>query len=164
MGLWTPIKRQKQVKDIFISYYGQYFEAGIQFEKRLDVRPDTLVYNRKEDPYIFDQAKGKVPEYFTVYFDNVYICGFGADEPQAKIDKEFWTGMRDAYKANKIRLNMGLAKQLQDEQAQAIKEAELEAKKKLDSLPSSTPVQKLAKEAVRKIANAKKGRKSPVTA
>lgn len=160
MDLFQAIKRQKQVKEIFVSHYGGYFDSGIKFSERVDVRPDTLVYNRKEDPYVFDQHKGKVPEYFTVYFDNVYICGFGADEPQAKIDVEFWKGMRDAYKSNKIRLQIGLAQQLKEEQDKQIKDALAEANNKIESLPENTPTQKLAKEAIRRVKRAKSN-KSP---
>lgn len=160
MDVWTPLKRQKEVKEIFVGYYGQYFASEIDFSKRIDVRPDTLVYNHKEDPYVFDQAKGKVPEYYTVYFDDVYICGFGADQSQAKIDAEFWKGMRNAYRDNKIRLQKGLARQMKEEQERQIKDAVAAANKKIDDLPEYTPTQKLAKEAVRRVKNAKNN-KSP---
>lgn len=161
MDLWTPLNQQKKVKEIFIRYYGQYFSSDVGFDKRIDVRPDTLVYNR-EDRYVWDQSKGKVPNYYTVYFDDVYICGFGEDEPQQKIDLEFWKGMQKAYKADKIRLNKGLAQQIKDERDKQIKDAVAEANKKLDDLPEVTPVQKLAKEAVRRVKNAKNN-KPPIT-
>lgn len=154
MDLWTPLKKQKQVTDIFISHYGGYFSKDVDFANRIDVRPDTLVYNR-EDRYVWDQAKGNVPDYYTVYFDDVYICGFGEDEPQAKIDLEFWKGLKKAYETNKIRLNKGLAQQMKEEQEKQIKDAIAESNKRVDSLPEYTPVQKMAKEAVRRVKNAK---------
>lgn len=163
MAFWNPLRRQKEVKEIFVSHYGQYFDPQVEFEKRIDVRPDTLIYNHREDPYVFDQMKEKVPLYFTVYFDDVYICGFGEDQKQAEIDHAFWKGMRDAYSADKIRLNKGLAKQIREEREQAIKMAKLEADKKVDSLPDYTPTQKLAKEAIRRVKNAKNGKSSTPT-
>lgn len=163
MSLWTPLKRQQEVKDIFIGYYGQFFDKEVDFEHRVDVRPDTLVYNHKEDPYVFDQMKGKVPEYFTVYFDNVYICGFGADRDQAYLDKAFWSGLRDAYKSNKIRLNKGLAQKMQAEYDEQIKAAKAESDRIVNELPEATPVQKMAKEVIKGVKNAKKDRKPVVT-
>lgn len=161
MDLWTPLKKQKQVTDIFISHYGGYFAKEVDFGNRIDVRPDTLVYNR-EDRYVWDQSKGKVPDYYTVYFDNVYICGFGEDEPQAKIDLEFWRGLQKAYKSDKIRLNKGLARQIQEDRERQIKEAAAEVNKKINDLPESTKVQKLAKEAIRRVKNAKNNKPSPI--
>ena len=162
MDLWTPLNQQKKVKEIFIRHYGQYFSKEVDFDKRVDVRPDTLVYNR-DDRYVWDQSKGKVPNYYTVYFDDVYICGFGEDEPQAKLDLEFWRGLKKAYETDKIRLNKGLAQKMKDEQERQIKDAIAEGNKKIDDLPEHTQVQKLAKEAVRRVKNAKNN-KSPVTA
>lgn len=161
MDLWTPLRKQKQVTDIFVRHYGGFFSSDVEFDKRVDVRPDTLVYNR-EDRYVWDQSKGKVPDYYTVYFDNVYICGFGEDEPQAKLDLEFWRGLKKAYETNKIRLNKGLAQQMKDEQEKQIQDAIKEGNKKIDDLPEYTPVQKLAKEAVRRVKNAKNNKPSPI--
>lgn len=176
MDLWTPHRRQKEVKDIFVSHCVGLLAGSLNLSpqdmkladlpSRFDVFPDTLIYNRNEDPYVFDQAKGKVPEYFTVYFDGVYICGFGTDEPQERIDFQFWKGISEAYKSNKIRFNKGLAEKMRLEQEQQILEAKLETDKRIDALPESTPTQKMAKQVIRKVKNGRlqKKNKSSTTA
>lgn len=162
MDIWTPLKRQKEVKDTFVKHYSSSLAHSlslppedfkkVDFENRLDVIPDTLMYNR-EDPYVWGQDRGKLAEYFTVYFDGVFICGFDTNTPQAKLDRDFWKGIRDAYKSQKIRFNKGLAEKLKKEQDDQIKQAKLEADKRLAALPESTPVQRMAKEVIRKVKN-----------
>lgn len=93
------------VKDKLISELGKSFDPKINFDKRIKVLSDLTIFKPKEDIYVWKQKRGDLPEYFTVYFDGEYICGFDANQPLEKAILEFWKGFKQAYEVGKVRLN-----------------------------------------------------------
>jgi len=93
------------VKDRLISELGKSFDPKIKFGDRVKVLSDLTIFKPKEDISVWRQKRGELPEYFTVYFDDEYICGFDATQPVEKAVLEFWKGFKEAYQASKIRLN-----------------------------------------------------------
>lgn len=92
------------IKDKLISELGKSFDPKINFNKRINVLSDLTIFKPKEDISVWRQKRGDLPEYFTVYFDGEYICGFDANQPVEKAILEFWKGFKEAYKSAKIRL------------------------------------------------------------
>lgn len=126
------------VKDQLIREIGKSFDPKLSFDKRIRVMSDLLMFKAKEDISVWKQKRGELPEYFTVYFDNEYICGFDANQPLEKATLYFWKGFKEAYKKNKIRLTPKAE----------IKEVKKEKRK------ATTPVEKMATQIVEKL-NAK---------
>jgi hypothetical protein len=50
------------------------------------------MFRPKDDISVWKQQKGLAPEYFTVYFDDEYICGFDASQSIDYAILEFWKG------------------------------------------------------------------------
>jgi len=93
------------VKDQLIKELSGSFEPKIKFDTRLRVMSDLLMFNPKEDLSIWNQHKGITPEYFTVYFDGEYICGFDSKQSVERAILDFWRGFKEAYKDGKIHLD-----------------------------------------------------------
>lgn len=98
---------------------------------------DLLMFNPKEDKSVWKQKRGDLPEYFTVYFDDEYICGFDANKPVERAVLEFWKGFKQAYQEKKIRLNP--------------KPELIEIKAEKKKPKATTPVEKMALEVVEKL-------------
>lgn len=93
------------VKDRLLSELSKSFDSKIKFEKRIRVMSDLMLFKPMEDKSVWLQKKGMMPEYFTVYFDGEYICGFDANQSAERAVLEFWKGFKQAYMDGKIRLS-----------------------------------------------------------
>lgn len=125
------------VKDKLVHELNDSFEAKVNFRERVRVMSDLLAYNYKEDKSVWQQKQGLAPEYFTVYFDDEYICGFDDRTPVKKAVLEFWKGFKQAYKDGKVRLNP------------KVKEEVVKVKKK--SIKATTPTEKMAAQITRRL-------------
>lgn len=125
------------VKDQLLRELSGSFDPKLNFDKRIRVMSDLLMFNPKEDKSVWKQKRGDTPEYFTVYFDNEYICGFDANQPASHAVLLFWKGFKQAYQEKKIRLNPKLE----------MTEVKVEKKKP----KATTPVEKMALEVVERL-------------
>jgi len=94
-----------KIKDKLITELSKSFDPKVNFDKRLRVSSDLQVFNFKEDKSVWKQKRGLLPEYFTVYFDDEYICGFDDTQTIEWVVLQFWKGFKHAYESGKIRLN-----------------------------------------------------------
>lgn len=93
------------VKDKLIRELSNSFDPKIKFDKRVMVLSDLMMFRPKEDKGVWKQKRGDTPEYFTVYFDGEYICGFDVSQSVERAVLEFWRGFKQAYSNGKIKLN-----------------------------------------------------------
>lgn len=126
------------VKDRLISELGKSFDPKINFDKRIRVLSDLLIFKPGEDKSVWKQKTGELPEYFTVYFDEEYICGFNANDSIGYATLEFWKGFRQAYIDGKIHLDPNY------------KEPEVKAPAK-KKRKATTPEEKMAEEVVKRL-------------
>ncbi len=94
-----------KVKDQLLLELSKHFEPKIKFDKRITVLSDLTMFKPMEDKSVWLQKQGQLPEYFTVYFDGEYICGFDATQSVDYALLQFWKGFKQAYQDGKIRLN-----------------------------------------------------------
>jgi len=93
------------VKDQLIRELSSSFEPKIKFDSRIKVMSDLLMFRANEDVSVWRQKQGLVPEYFTVYFDDEYICGFDSSRSVKHAVLQFWQGFQKAYQDGKIHLD-----------------------------------------------------------
>ena len=125
------------VKDQLIRELSNSFEPKIKFDKRIKVLSDLNVFRPKEDVSVWKQSKGILPEYFVVYFDDEYICGFDASRSVSYAKLEFWKGFHVAYKQGKIYLDPNYKPEV--------------VKKEKKKIKATTPTEKLAVEVIKKL-------------
>lgn len=123
------------VKDELIRKLSKSFEPKIKFDRRIRVVSDLLMFRPKDDISVWKQLKGQAPEYFTVYFDDEYICGFDASQSIDYAILEFWRGFKKQYANGTIHLN-----------PKPIEEAPIIQPKKKPK--ATTPIEKMAVEVV----------------
>jgi len=151
------------IKDAFKAEILTSFHPSLKMDERIVIIADVEMFNPKEDKYIFAQKKGDAPLCFQVYLDGVFISLFYDRNPklsQELVQKAavlaFWKGLHQAYKDGRVHLvSPQLRADIEQQEktdALAVKEKQ---KKKINSLPESTPVQKMAKQIVKNVA--KKG-------
>lgn len=124
----------------------------IELRQRITVKLDTDQFNYKEDESVWLQKREKAPFVCEVYFDDCWCCDLHQTDSHHKLIEKFFKGFEKGYDSGKIRLNRFLA-EIQD--AQETKDKKDAEKKALDSLPSSTPEEKIAKEIVTEIVQEK---------
>lgn len=134
---------QLTIKDHLIRELSKHFDSKIQFEKRIRVLSDLDVF-LPEDKYIWEQKKDRTAEYFQVYFDDQYICGFDEETPSKVGVALFWKGFTEAYKDKKVRLTPPWMRVEE-------KPKEETEKDRLKKIKPKTPEQKMAKAAVEKL-------------
>lgn len=123
------------VKDKLIQEIGNSFDPKVNFNKRIRVMSDLIAFNYKEDKSVWKQKKGLLPEYYTVYFDDEYVCGFSDAHSVKHAVLEFWKGFKEAYKSGKIRLN----------------QKPIEVVKSKKKIKATTPSEKMAAQIVRRL-------------
>lgn len=123
------------VKDRLVQELGNSFDPKVNFNKRIRVMSDLIAFNYKEDKSVWKQKKGLLPEYYMVYFDDEYVCGFSDAHSVKHAVLEFWKGFKEAYKSGKIRLNQ--------KQVEVVK-----SKKKIKA---TTPSEKMAAQIARRL-------------
>ena len=139
------------VEQIVIKILEKHCDNTIDIKRRIRVISDLYKYKWKEDIAIWGQKRGKVVKYYTVYFDDEFVCGFDEVDSQEVFLLAFWKGLKDLVKDNKVILNKYRADQRREEERlakEAKKQAELD---RINKLPDQTPTEKLAKEAVKRV-------------
>lgn len=129
------------IKDRLVSELTKSFDPLVNFSERITVLSDLTMFRPKEDISVWKQKKGLLPEYFTVYFDGEYVCGFDANTSVERAVLEFWKGFKEGYKSGKIRLNP---------------KPDIVETKKADTIVATTPEEKMAAQIVKNMSkNAK---------
>lgn len=120
----------------------------IELRQRITVKLDTEQFNYKEDESVWLQKKDKAPFVCEVYFDECWCCDLHESDSHSKLISKFFTGFQKGYENGRIRLNRFLAEIQDAQEAKDKKDAE---KKAIESLPASTPEEKISKEIVKEI-------------
>ncbi len=126
-----------------------------EHDERITVLADLDHFNAKEDESVWLQKKGKADEYFEIYFDEVWICDFKESESPKTVRVRFLKGFLNAYEAEDISINKGLAQAKRDAKVlreQKRKDDEISA---VAQLPASTPEEKLSKEIITELVKEK---------
>ena len=151
------------VEQIVIRILEKHCDNTIDIKTRIRVISDLFKY-KPDDVYIWSQKKGKVVKYYTVYFDDEFVCGFDeGDHPDAFL-LEFWKGLKKLVKENKVILNKFRAEQRRIDEAVAEKAKKQAKLDRLNKLPDSTPEEKMAKEVVKRVSRSKKKHPSTLAA
>lgn len=144
------------VEKTVIKELSQHFDKSIDISNRVRVISDLYKFNWKEDLSVWGQKKGKVLPYYSVYFDDEFVVGFTEEWTIQQFMVEFWKALKKLYKENKIILNKHLADQAKIDEQLKKKDVKIKEKKRIDKLPEDTEIEKLAKEAVKRVSRKKK--------
>ncbi len=149
---------ERYVKDLLV----KNFDPSVKAEKRLRVVADLNKFRFMGDESIWKQKRGKAHKILTVYFDDEFVCGLNEKTPPEQLQVDFLKGIHKLVMENKIIVNKHLSDQadiVEKEVKTATKKAE---KKRIDDLPDKTPVEKLAKEATKRVSRKKKKHPSSI--
>lgn len=138
------------LKNRIISELKHHFSSEYKIENRIRIIGDLEKFNYKEDESLWNQAKGYVPRDFSLYWDDEFICRFNTTHHIEFVLSLFWVGLREAYKSHKI----GLIERLPDPEDEVKKAIE-----RVDRMKLTTPVEKQARDVVKKLIKRKHGRK-----
>ncbi len=125
--------------------------SELELRSRITVKLDIEQFNYKEDESVWKQKKEKTYKVAEVYFDDVWCCDMDERDIATSLNLKFFRGFLRGYESGKIRLNRFLASLEDEKQAQIVKDKKDEEKRKIDSLPQSTPEEKAAKEIIKEI-------------
>jgi hypothetical protein len=138
------------VKDTFIRELEKSFDKKLQVAKRIRVISDLQMFRPKEDPFVWGEKKGKVPEHLMIYFDGVHILTFNETESIPKVMLKFWKGFREAYKVGSIKLTPPWM----IEQVKTPTESDIQIER-LSKIEAGTKERKIAKAIVKSMINKK---------
>lgn len=130
-------------------------EFNFSIDKRLVVIADTEQYKASVDESVWLQKGEKAPKMFEVYWDSEWIMDFSTDTEKEIVFALFWNGFYKAYTENRIRLNQGLA----ESEPKMLDTLFASNKKRLDSVKTSSPLDKEADAILAEIAKEKSASK-----
>lgn len=142
-------------KDRFLYELEKHFDSSYNLKKRVYVTTDIEMFMWREDESVWNQKREKAPRYYTVYFDNEFICGFSEADSLEKAMLEWWKGFKRAYEDKLVDLDEQKSKQLKAFREQQQEELKKDLAKKIDALPNQTETQKIAKEVIKRVATKK---------
>lgn len=101
--LYIPGKPSvKEPKDEFIRLIDQDF--AINLDERIMLVADVNHFKFMEDEFVWNQARERIPNYYEVYFDGVWVCDFMDNEKLPAIRLKFLRGFLEKYEAGEIHL------------------------------------------------------------
>lgn len=142
-------------KDRFLHELEKHFDRSYNLKKRVYIPADIEMFRWKEDESVWRQKREKAPHYYTVYFDNEFICGFSEADSIEKVMLDWWRGFKKAYEEKKIDLDEQKSIALREAREQQQKDLKKELDRKIEALPNQTETQKLAKEVIKRVAKKK---------
>lgn len=145
------LQTKEKVIDILAPHMSQFGIGKDELNNRITVIYDENQFNHKEDEFVWLQKKDKISKTCEIYFDNTWCCDLNTDDSYYKFILKYFKGFLSGYESGKIRLNMELAKVMDEMEQAAKKQAKDELNKKIEDLPQSTPEEKLAKEIIKDI-------------
>jgi len=85
----------------------------VDVRQRIRLVPDLYKF-KPEDPYLWGQAKGKIPQHYSLYFDDEFVCDFDSTYPPEAILLKFWRGITYLFEQRKIYFDKSLYKAEED--------------------------------------------------
>jgi len=93
------------IKDFINREFQKHFDKKlVDISQRVRLISDLYKF-RQEDPFFFAQAKGKLPKFYSLYFDDEFVCRFDSTYPPEAITLLFFKGLLDLYEKGKIYFN-----------------------------------------------------------
>ncbi len=103
-----------QIEDFLYRELQKHFSKKlVDVRERIRLVPDLYKF-KTEDPYFWGQAKGKIPQHYSLYFDDEFVCDFDSTHPPEAILLQFWRGLTQLYEQRKIYFDKGLYKAEED--------------------------------------------------
>lgn len=122
------------------------FPPFCKAKSRIDVIPDEMMFNHKEDRSVWEQVKGIKPVYYSIYWDGEFMTGYYSNHPREALLVGFFTGFDRKYEKKDI----GFTLEERDAITREYKESEEQAQKKkedtIKKIIAVTPEEKAAKE------------------
>ncbi len=145
------IGAKKRVVGAIKKDMGDFGINEIELEKRITIKLDVEQFDFKEDESVWRQKRGYLPNVCEVYFDDVWCCDLKETDYDQAIVNRFFQGFQKGYDSGKIRLNKFLAEIEDEKKAQEAKDAKRDEIEAIESLPASTPEERISKEIVKEI-------------
>lgn len=92
------IFEKKSIENFLENQFPPFCKAG----KRLDVIPDEMMFNFKEDKSVWEQVKGIKPTYYSIYWDGEFMTGYYSNHPKEALVLGFFTGFEKKYDKKEI--------------------------------------------------------------
>lgn len=121
-----------------------------ELNERIFVILDTQQFS-DDDESVWLQKKGKAPKVCEVYFDGEFIADFHETDSHARFKFKYFRGFLKAYEAKKIRINRDMYIIDGEIEKQAKEDNKKAQNKAIESLPTTTPEEKISKEIVTEI-------------
>lgn len=101
----------KRITDVVQEKLVMMLQRDFDFDisDRISVISDLEHYNAKVDPFVNAQKRGKIPNFYEVYWDNEWIMDFHEGDNPKAVYVQFLKGFGKAYVQGKVRLNKSLA-------------------------------------------------------
>jgi len=127
------LSEEAHIKDFINREFQKHFNKDeVNISERVRLVSDLYKFRSDVltgDKFFYDQKIGKVPRFYSVYFDDEFVCRFDSTYPAEAIQLLFWRGLTQLYETHKIYFDKSLYKAEEDYDKQ-IKRAEKEAKTK----------------------------------
>lgn len=124
---------RKQIKNLLETRIQAHFEKDfVDFSKRCRVEADLDKW-RAEVKDIWDQKKGNTGHWFSIYFDDEFICSFSTDRKPAEVELLFLNNLAKMYEKGEIYFDLNEyviqeeLKKIEQEKKEAAYKKQLEA-------------------------------------
>lgn len=99
------LPEEAQIKDFINREFQKHFDKKlVDISQRVRLVADLYKF-RQDDPFFHAQAKGKIPRFYSVYFDDEFVCRFDSTFPPEAITLLFLRGVTDLYEKGRINFN-----------------------------------------------------------
>lgn len=123
------LPEESQIKSFINREFQKHFDKKlVDISQRVRLVSDLYKF-RLDDPFFYAQAKSKIPRFYSVYFDDEFVCRFDSTYPPEAITLLFLRGIKDLYDKGRIYFNKTDYK-VEEEIEKYKKKAEKDKKKK----------------------------------
>ena len=99
------LSEEAQIKDFINREFQKHFDKKVvDISQRTRLVADLYKF-KQEDPFFTAQAKGKIPRFYSLYFDDEFVCRFDSSFPPEALTLLFFRGLEDLYSKDKICFN-----------------------------------------------------------
>lgn len=136
----------------------QLLQPDFEFDitDRIEVISDLDHYKASEDPFVWGEREGKIPEHYEVYWDGEWVLDFNEGTPPTRVYVEFLKRFAELYQQGKVHMNKFLTEHEQQMDIEKMVKKE-KAKKELEKLidvKSTEPVSGETEELAREVTKA----------
>jgi hypothetical protein len=126
------LSEEAQIRDFINREFQKHFDKKlVDISQRVRLIADLYKF-KLDDPFFHAQAKGKIPKFYSIYFDDEFVCRFDSTFPPEAITLLFLRGVTDLYERGKISFNKDDYKVQEEVEKYRKKIAKEEKKKKVD--------------------------------